>query len=423
MAEAKRNFVEIAAASPGEFCCPGESQPISKSLHLARLAAGYELCAKCIHRVHTGSLPKSVVRRLQQHSPSTEHAGPLVSSNEIRGIYLNNLTRSALADVVEHLLHLVEEDMSNRPKATLKRVLVGHDWRTSSGDLVVGVVEVLRRWGWEIADLGQVSQSCFEFANDKFHASLGLFVTGGVHPEKVNGLEIYDGSGERWSATGRYERLEAALKVPASRTSRQSGHYQTVEMESIYAAQCRSWFADVLPLRIALACGEPRTLKLLRREFQRADCEVDQIASNFSEANFSRQLTQFRYQVRERHVDFGVLIRSDGQSFHLFDERGQELTSGVVRRLLECARSPEILSQILEEFACARSGHSSETQKTDTRLQLHSRSSVRTDDQGKYWIDDACPACDSILVSALIASLLSRFEWPLSILGAAIEEG
>ena len=388
-----------------QFHCPGDPQEISRSVHLARLAAGFENCRDCIHNAETGSLPKSVVRKALTQTSIPQRS--LIAADGIRGVYLNELTREKLARIVESVLDLNSATLLKDHPESRPRVLVGSDWRGSSPDLSIGVVNTLRRWGCDTADLGIVSQPCFEFALDQFRADFGLFVTGGVHPEKINGLSIYDGQSIPWCKPGRLAELEETMLRIPNRFARTTGRYQSVSIHEIYLAKISMLFPEECELKVGLSCGDPISNSILKSTLQETGCEVQQIANNFSESQLQPQLTQFRYAVRERHVDLGVFIRPDGQSIYLFDERGKEISSTQVVGLCcdnEIAKEMSLTAtrkQPLEELL---------------RHQQSEQIPIVADHAGRYWQLNQVPRCDAITVTAKVINKLQKSEWPLSAL-------
>ena len=47
-----------------EYVCPGEKSPISRAVHLGRLAGFYPACRRCSHRDDTGTLSARRVKQL-----------------------------------------------------------------------------------------------------------------------------------------------------------------------------------------------------------------------------------------------------------------------------------------------------------------------------------------------------------------------
>ncbi|MBT5018806.1 MAG: hypothetical protein HON04_08660 [Planctomicrobium sp.] len=388
-----------------EYRCPGETQPISKSLHLARLAAGYSACFECVHRCETGTLAVDVVEKIKTKN-FAEHSFQLETQfeqkDEIRGIYLNELTRPKTESLIEHVLELVQQERSQL--STPPRVLVAHDWRPSSPDLVTGVVAVLRRWGCEIADLGQINRPCFDFAMSQFPADLGIFVTGGVEAEKLNGLDIISAEGIEWSHPGRLSKLFENLSKPTSRSRRQAGEFQSISVTKNYEALINQHFPDIQPMRVALACAEPLALQILGSILLKHGCEVNFHELNYSSSDFKKQMEVFRHAVRDTHIDIGVLIRADGQSLAIFDERGKRVSHTALLNLLKLS---------------VPNDHQIPIQNSPEQLLTESRESeweFVTDEEERIWFADLEPQCDAIHVIGKVLMRLSESDSSLSVL-------
>ena len=61
------------ASPPEDFAyrCPGQQHPISRAVHLGRLAAFYPACRQCSHRDDTGTLSPRQVEQLQEVRSTT----------------------------------------------------------------------------------------------------------------------------------------------------------------------------------------------------------------------------------------------------------------------------------------------------------------------------------------------------------------
>ncbi|HTN02265.1 MAG TPA: hypothetical protein VL132_10325, partial [Planctomycetaceae bacterium] len=148
---------------PAEYLCPGETHPISRSVHLARLAAFYPACRECPCRNETGQLPQELIGRFAE----TRQRAPRptwIKGEGVRAVYLNELDRPRTADWAAALALRLWEDIP-RPGRTspsppedpdaaspprrhaMPSVVVGYDERSSSPDLFAGAVLGLRRMG------------------------------------------------------------------------------------------------------------------------------------------------------------------------------------------------------------------------------------------------------------------------------------
>ena len=193
-----------AAGSPSDsasrgrqYVCPGESYPISRAVHLARLASFFPACRTCAFRTDTGSLSASVVEQLEQTSQRTEQQ-PLFQQDGVRGIVLNRLTRPAVSGMVAALAACLWDDAPSasgpagasgtRPRRPV--VIVGHDERPTSPLLVTAVADTLRRMSCQVIDVSLTTWPCFRFAVEHLEADGGILVTGAGRDPAWNGLEF-----------------------------------------------------------------------------------------------------------------------------------------------------------------------------------------------------------------------------------------
>src|SRR5690242_5709376 len=59
--------MEVDSPTPhAEYQCPGEAHPISRTVHLGRLASFYHACRSCVHRNDTLGLNRRQVRRVAE---------------------------------------------------------------------------------------------------------------------------------------------------------------------------------------------------------------------------------------------------------------------------------------------------------------------------------------------------------------------
>lgn len=451
------------------YVCPGQTLSISRSLHLARLAAGYDACRSCARNCETGTLPRNLVKEieLQRHRPLEQVSVTGTDSGaEIRGIYLNEVHRTLVMNVVEHVLELWDEsrqfaDQSSQQEpqqtgplwtvgSSPPRVLVGHDWRSSSPDLAVGVVAVLRRWGCEIIDVGQVNRPCFDFGIETCRADLGLFVTGGTHGERVNGLDIVDSRGISWSESGKMMELRNRLSKPVSRRQRKAGDYLSVALRARYATRMFNFFLDLVArgafesgkedqpsielnatknvtngmaepyfVRVALTCGESETMQILGSAILEIGGEVQFLNFNYSNPDRRKEIETFRYAVRDSHVDVGILIDSDGRSILVFDDRGRRLPLGSLMKILNPNQSPVALLESEAEEGTHLLGDFVRTAESVERLleQVERQSVLFATDGKQFWFSDLTPSCDAIHVVARVVHHIINVQSPLSVPG------
>ncbi|HUG91582.1 MAG TPA: hypothetical protein VML55_12140, partial [Planctomycetaceae bacterium] len=74
------------------YICPGDTHPISRSVHLSRLAAFYPKCRDCALRHETGQLPQQTLVRIHSTERRVQRKS-LLTAEGLRGVYLNEIDR------------------------------------------------------------------------------------------------------------------------------------------------------------------------------------------------------------------------------------------------------------------------------------------------------------------------------------------
>ncbi|WP_437201918.1 hypothetical protein [Planctomicrobium sp. SH664] len=421
-------FPMLPIEGNGDFRCPGESQPISRSVHLARLAAGSTACRECPHREEQGSLPRHISRRLS--TTAIQPVPELISRDGLRGIYLNQLTREKLAGIVEHVLDLIDEQrMSTTATAAESRgplrILVGYDFRPSSPDLAIGVVAALRRWGCEIGDLGSTTRPAFAFATERLRPHAALYLTGGILPPAWTGLDLLDRQAIPWCFPGELQRLQSRLARQPARTVRTQGTCQPLRLQGEYESTLSEHFHAIRPLRLLISCVDPLVRDLLQRLLVRTPCSIT-LSSAVVGPSGSRSERDFADEICSRYADAGLVIGSDGRACRLFDERGDEMSVPELLRLLVRGLPPQLVARgavlLTRDDEVAEENPDEEVPiqvltgtEADLIAKLQGESlPLAADLQGRFWFLHETPRCDAIETLGALLQTMSLSERPLS---------
>lgn len=415
-------FTELPLLSAPEaaFTCPGEGQPISRSLHLARLAAGHPGCRLCTHRQETTGLPRFIAAQAQ--SRLARQAPPLITEQGIRGRYINQLTRENIGNLVQHLLELLAADrvqaFDRSARGGLK-IVTGYDSRPHSPDLAIGVVAALKQWGCDIADLGHTTRPLLDAAVDQLRPDAGLFLTGGNAPHEWNGVDVIDHNGLPWCLPGRLGELQRSLSQPGSRTGRTAGRYEAIRLTTDYQHGLAHHFHAIRPLRLAVFCPNPLVRQYLKTELDQTSCSVlfspIQVTGDRAQALLVETMC-------ERRLDVGFLIGPDGRSCRIYDEGGHEFTVVETLNLLhQLALTSEntgpcwIARLPLPESADSQTGLLLDGTEADLlRAQKSQRIPLAGDAEFRFWFLEESPACDAIQTLARILEVLSLSDRPAS---------
>lgn len=438
-----------------EYICPGETYPISRAVHLARLTAFYSACKECPLRCETGHLPKQITEYYEQTEERNKRS-TLFTTEGVRGVYLNEIDRTKAGEVATGLASLLWEETpfvgrsENDPPHTNRRkrqtIVVGYDDRPTSPDLFAGVTAALIRMGCEVIDIGMVSKPCFWFAAEHLESRAGIYITGNGSPAAWTGLDFV-GQNARPLSLGTtsmnsssllsgslcatLKRLEQRLSEPTGRPTRVAGHQRTFQATVPYLAGLWKHFHELRSLSIVIGCAMPQVTKALSTLFDKLPCRLQQIELPRRQReinnNDDADIKIVAEATKEANADLGLLIDDDGQRCRFIDERGMPIDGVDITQLLadlQLSMHPEgaiVLEQkesylkerlpLLVDSTCTtclpRHGIVYETMQSTNAI-LSGGSS------GYYWFRTTLPTCDAILTLANVLTIISRSNISIS---------
>jgi len=437
-----------------EYICPGERHPISRSIHLARLAAFFPACRECPLRDDARQVaPKTSAQPVPEEAERRPRRDLFVTEG-VRGVFLNEVTRALAGTIAAAFAALLWEEspISGRndgidrgARHVRPTVVAGYDERPSSPSVFSSVVSGLRRTGCHVIDIGLATKPCFWFAVDHLHASGGVFVTGAGCEPSWTGMDfVHAGArpvslGTASVAAGRVgtglEHVRELTQKPPSRSSRSAGTHRTFQAAVPYEASLAKHFQSLRPLKVA--CGSPASLvrNTVERVFQSLPCELLAVDLPVRVRNpvHRRDADVLRLStvVRESEASLGVLIDDDGQRCGFVDERGRHVSPGAIARLIV----PPMLAQsagstiLLEPGAFhemrplieAMGGKCQLCPETFANIaQAMSDASVlyAGGDSGRHWFVDTFSTNDALLILAKVLVAASQTEAPFSDLAA-----
>lgn len=452
-----------ASATPHVYCCPGEDHSISRSIHLARLAAFYPKCRDCPQRGDAVPFVPAGVAFEPDPSPAASRRS-LFTTEGVRGIYLNELTRSTAGAIAGALASLMWDEMPHagvpvRPEAgspsarSGATVVIAHDERPSSPDMVTGVGAALRHMGCQVIDIGLATRPCFWFAVEHLQAAAGVQVSGAGCDPAWTGLDFTLGGAVPCSRGGNLDRIRSRFDGGYSRPSRCPGSQRTFQAATAYEAGLWKHFHALRPLRIAFACSNRPVHDLTVRLFNKLACRLQHVPTPVRARNVHDPADPDCLRTADAVTSFqahlGILIDDDGQRCAFFDERGQLISPRAVSRvlaenllvdnrgcnvvlessepvpdepvdgsagsvLLETSAGPacsedHALAKSISELGgrCVwvpqTSGAVAQVMRSDAILLAGGAS-------GRYWFQETFPTCDALLTLAKVLQALSRSD-------------
>jgi len=367
----------------------------------------------------------------------------LFTAEGVRGEYLNELTRQSAGELAAAFaawlweLQLagalgrqvpIGQGVHKLPSRPV--VVLAHDDRPSSPDLVTGAGAALRRMGCQVVDIGLATRPCFWFAIRHLQATAGIHMTGVGCDPAWNGLDFVGNHAIPCSEGGGLDQIARQLRQGVSRPLRRPGSQSTFRATLPYEAGLWKHFHALRPLRIALGCSSRPVRGLLSRLFQRLACRVIPVSIPIR-ARQMQQSTDADVQRVSRAVTahaahLGVLIDDDGQRCAFLDETGQLFSPARMTRLLA---NLELENHPAGAVVIGSSGGEPVDRQSAERvvpagqlydapatlegiaavLQKH-QGVLGSDDSGRYWFADPFPTSDAVLTLAKVLQALSRSD-------------
>jgi len=426
-----------------EYRCPGEEHPISRSIHLSRLAAFYPACRQCQHRHDTGQLNPETVERINQ----TEVRGrqrPLFQRDGIRGVFLNEFTpaiagriAAAFASVLWQDVPLTGRQDSTRPESRTgtrqpsrrgPSIVVGYDERPSSPAILSSVIDALRMMGCPVTDVGLVSRPCFAFAVDHLQVAGGLFVSGSGHDASWGGLDLYREGALPLSLGDGLEEVQQKFDAGVTRPTRSAAFQRAFQATVPYEAGLWKHFHALRPLRVVCAARPRPARKTIRKLFAKLPCElyeVETTAAVNAPLKHDVLLERIVSRVKKRKAHLGILIDGDGSRCWFVDEKGKQVDGARLTAML--ARQSRIdhpNAPVMADSVALESAQSlvapneildgGDSAGSISRTMRESNASFGVGQSDSYWFRESFPACDAILTLAHVLQGLSRSDEPFS---------
>jgi len=430
--------------SAKQYICPGERHPISRSIHLARLAAYFPPCRECPLRddarhvaLKTSAQPPAVET---ERTPRRE----LFVTEGVRGVFLNEVTRALGETIAAAFAGLLWEEspISGRndgidrgARQVRPTVVAGYDERPSSPSVFSSVVAGLGRMGCHVIDIGLATKPCFWFAVDHLHASGGVFVTGSGCEPSWTGMDFVGEAARPLSLTDGLARIRERTQRPLSRSSRNAGTERTFQAAIPYKAALGKHFQGLRPL--AVACASPSLLvrHTVEDVFQSLPCKLLAVDLPVRVRNpvhrRDADVLRLSTAVRESKADLGVLIDDDGQRCGFVDERGRHVSPGAIARfivppmLARTAGSTILLEpgafnemRPLVEALGGRCLPCPETFSSIAKGVSDSSAVYAGGYSGRHWFVDTFPTSDALCLLAKVLVAASQTDAPFSELAA-----
>ena len=440
------------------FQCPGEANPISRAVHLGRLARFYPACRTCLLHDDTGLLSAKHVARLLETRRRAPR-GDLFDGEGLSGTAATEITPEVtrrFASALAQLLHTElaasiepaphDDDYENydddrtspNTQAVVRpKVVLAGDGRPLTADLVAAAAEGLRFAGCDVVDLGGTTAPQLIHVQRALMADGGMLIgnaitlgtqTSGQHGVTLRGwrtgsLPCSAVAGLEEIATGCSDKgaSQAARSAAAGLSAATFGNLRRYQSEAAYLAELEPYFHALRPLRIGFDSASLPLARQIERlsanvacQFVRPGGAVTSAASPLPSSDKSS-------------LDLSIAVDGDGEACQVSDERGKPVPG---HRLLAALATPLLCDSpgravIIEKDAPKETDRwitelggrpvRCEPVRAEMYWAMHRHDALLGGGaSGRFWFGGAQPAADALRTLAHLLVLLSQSDRPLS---------
>ncbi len=244
----------------------------------------------------------------------------IFKSYDVRGVYPDELNREAAFAVGRAFIR----------KTGVKQVVVGHDARLSSPELLEGLVAGLSAEGAKVHTIGQTSTEGLYFAVGHYNYPGGIMITASHNPKAYNGFKMMtqEGGSITWI---RGKDLLEFVEEGVSDKKDVELFKKDIWHDFIHHIFSMVDVADLPPLKVVVDTSNGVVGPILEQCKDRLPVEI--IPLNFTpDGNFpahgpnplaEHASDQIKETILKEKADFGFMFDGDGDRIFLVDETGQ----------------------------------------------------------------------------------------------------
>lgn len=351
-------------AEPREYRCPGETYSISRTVHLGRMASFYAACRDCPHSHDTGTLPPSIVRRL---NATRREAAPAISfgGDDRARVRLDDSAAARTRSLAAAHGVFLQQARYDRSRPLL--AVLASDGRAATSEAFFAASEGLRWAGCEVIDLGAAAAPALAQTIAHLQADGGLLlgVEGGAAAEVT--ISFWGADGAPCSTGEALDSIRAIFTERLDRPTRAFGGLRRFDARALYLEGVCAHFHALRPLRFVLDTTCQPLVTALAGLTQHVACEVISLgldapsgpvgttaASSIFDPSLqprgkrrspalprslaqpevklddhARRAATLEHRVRTERAHFGLAVDASGESCRLVDELGRSVDGGV----------------------------------------------------------------------------------------------
>jgi phosphomannomutase len=282
-------------------------------------------------------------------APARRDLSGVIKAYDVRGLVGEQIDAGLVREVGAAMARLVCEESPDT-----RTVVVGHDMRPSSPELVAAFAEGVTAHGLDVVNIGLASTDMLYFASGALDVPGAMF-TASHNPAKYNGIKLCRAGASPIGADTGLATIREAVEqgVPAPAAGTTPGTVEERNMVADYAAYLRGLvdLSASRPLRVVVDAGNgmagytvPEVLGGMPLDIVPMYFELDGTFPNH-EANplDPANLVDLQKAVVAEGADIGLAFDGDADRCFVVDERGEPVSPSAVTAIVavrELAKSP-----------------------------------------------------------------------------------
>lgn len=408
------------------YCCPGERSPISRAVHLGRLASFYPECRACPHREDTGTLSIAWKKRFGEVVRRHDDA-PLFDEDVIAGQIGAALDPSSAQRIAQAFGTWLWRQQSQVP-----RIVLAHDGRAVTAELVAALSAGLQWAGCAVIECGAATAPAALVAQEAC-AAAGALVLGG-HARGAQRATIAPfASGGRPLSAHNVGQLAQMVATGIDRPARHAPTVERYEADSPYRIAMSPYFHALRPLRIVLDSPHAVLSNWLGELLAPLECElidarrpgaVSSIADSRPAKTTEPTWHEAAMLVTRHSAHLGVWIDGLGEELVVVDELAQAIESAALATLLaehlighreaEAVVVSEDLANPITRQTGNASNRTAANRSAVWEACASSHAALGFGPGGRVWRKRGHFAADGLEALAALLVVLSRSDRPLS---------
>jgi phosphomannomutase len=404
----------LPAPGSEQYTCPGETHPIDRAVHLARLAGFYPACRRCAHRGDVQLLTDferrawaELERRGLPHSVWRDEGFDPGQATEIEPALVRRLARA--------IAYRLWQD--HRGAAESPAVVIGFDGHWTTAESLTVACETLRLDGLKAIEAGATTGPALATLAHKASAHASMWIGRSAAGSPL--LMRFGGAGGRpWSRGGELDSLASLFEAgELGRARRAGGRAARLCADNEYIEPLGSLYHALRPLQFVLDTSSGPLIHFWRRLAADSACVALSPRAEASSLDPSPRPTwdpqRLSRSVMGGKADFGIWIDGDGEACALLDEAGLPIEHGqLAAALVGYIRQQNPAAVIVDVGQPA--GSAAGTREAMCDQMLVAKANFGIGAKGQFWYGGEPPVCDALVTLTLVLKLLSQSDRPIS---------